>query len=114
MAELPASVSRLTDLKALSLAANKLTALPEGLGACAGLRLLDVSHNALKALPQVCAGARAGGARGLAAAGSAMGAAPASMAACTRGGGLPLHLWHRLAPETAAWGYIRYCAPLWG
>ena len=44
---LPASISRLTDLKALSIASNKLALLPDVLGTCINLRLLDVGGNVL-------------------------------------------------------------------
>lgn len=50
--QIPASISSLQRLRALSVASNRLWQIPASMCGCSALRLLDCSHNLLSRLPQ--------------------------------------------------------------
>ena len=53
ISSVPVSIRLLVNLKALSLADNRLSELPDAVGSCTSLRLLDVSGNRdIAALPR--------------------------------------------------------------
>ena len=115
IAALPPSISRLTALKALSLADNKLAgaqALPDAvLGACTSLRMLDVSGNALTALPR-CLGTSLPLLKTLKAAGNKLAVVPEELAQVW------IKVWMRkvegrlLRLSIAEWRHTCVCVPM--